>query len=61
MEGGDYEKIMDELIIETGLEMTLEFHYKFLVYLRSYIARLQVAAYSSIMKFGSLPNILSKL
>ena len=30
---GDYEKIMDELIRETGLEMTLEFYYKFLVLL----------------------------
>ncbi|MPZ07078.1 MAG: hypothetical protein GEU26_11800 [Nitrososphaeraceae archaeon] len=29
----DYEKIMDELISKTGLEMTLEFHYKFLVLL----------------------------
>jgi DNA polymerase elongation subunit (family B) len=29
----DFEKIMDELISETGLAMTLEFHYKFLVLL----------------------------
>jgi hypothetical protein len=29
----DYEAIMNELIRETGLEMTLEFHYKFLVLL----------------------------
>ena len=29
----DFEKIMEELIQETGLEMTLEFHYKFLVLL----------------------------
>jgi DNA polymerase elongation subunit (family B) len=29
----DFEKIMDELITETGLKMTLEFHYKFLVLL----------------------------
>ena len=29
----DFEKIMDELISETGLQMTLEFHYKFLVLL----------------------------
>jgi hypothetical protein len=29
----DFEKIMEELIKETGLEMTLEFHYKFLVLL----------------------------
>lgn len=29
----DFEKIMDELIKETNLEMTLEFHYKFLVLL----------------------------
>ena len=28
----DYEKVMEELISETWLEMTLEFHYKFLVY-----------------------------
>ena len=29
----DFEKIMDELISETGLQMTLEFHYKYLVLL----------------------------
>ena len=29
----DFEKIMNELIKETGLETTLEFHYKFLVLL----------------------------
>ncbi len=29
----DFEKIMEELIRETGLQMTLEFHYKFLVLL----------------------------
>lgn len=29
----DYEKIMNELIKETGLQMTLQFHYKFLVLL----------------------------
>ena len=29
----DFEKITDELICETGLQMTLEFHYKFLVLL----------------------------
>ena len=29
----DYEEIMNKLIRETGLEMTLEFHYKFLVLL----------------------------
>ena len=29
----DYEVIMDELINETGLEMTLDFHCKFLVLL----------------------------
>jgi DNA polymerase elongation subunit (family B) len=29
----DFEKIMDELISKTGLRMTLEFHYKFLVLL----------------------------
>jgi DNA polymerase elongation subunit (family B) len=29
----DFEKIMDELISETGLQITLEFHYKFLVLL----------------------------
>ena len=29
----DYEEIMKQLIQETGLEMTLEFHYKFLVLL----------------------------
>jgi DNA polymerase elongation subunit (family B) len=29
----DYDKIMNELIKETGLQMTLEFHYKFLVLL----------------------------
>ena len=29
----DFEIIMNELIKETGLEMTLEFHYKFLVLL----------------------------
>jgi DNA polymerase elongation subunit (family B) len=29
----DYEEIMNKLIKETGLEMTLEFHYKFLVLL----------------------------
>jgi hypothetical protein len=29
----DFEKIMDELISETGLQITLEYHYKFLVLL----------------------------
>jgi DNA polymerase elongation subunit (family B) len=29
----DFEKIMEELVRETGLQMTLEFHYKFLVLL----------------------------
>ena len=29
----DCDKIMDKPISETGLEMTLEFHYKFLVLL----------------------------
>ncbi len=29
----DYEKVMNELIRETGLDMTLEYHYKFLVLL----------------------------
>jgi hypothetical protein len=29
----DCKKLMDELISETSLEMTLEFHYKFLVLL----------------------------
>ena len=29
----DYEEIMNELVRETGLQMTLDFHYKFLVLL----------------------------
>ena len=29
----DFEKMMDRLIKETGFQMTLEFHYKFLVLL----------------------------
>ena len=29
----DFEEIMNQLVRETGLQMTLEFHYKFLVLL----------------------------
>ena len=49
----DYEEIMNELVRETGLQMTLDFHYKFLVLL--YIVNINQ------MKRWKLRNIISDL